>query len=81
MINKEKLKLKTRLKKPRPKRIELSKLDADLDRWFSKYTRLKNSKDGIYATCVTCGKTQELKDMDNGHYISRARKATKFTQR
>ena len=69
------------LKKPQLKRIDLSKLDKILDSWYSKYIRLRDSRDGIHATCVTCGKVDELKYMDNGHYISRTKRATKYDER
>ena len=47
------------------------------DTYFSRYIRLKYSKDGK-CTCYTCGKIEDITDMDNGHYQKRTHKATRY---
>ena len=43
--------------------------------------RLKASDDGGYCSCVVCGVTRHYKDgMQGGHFISRARAATKLLE-
>ena len=50
-----------------------------LDSIFSQYIRLRYSKNEI-ATCVTCGKQDHWKKMQNGHFISRKHYATRFDE-
>ena len=50
-----------------------------LDNIFSQYIRLRYSKNEI-ATCVTCGKQDHWKKMQNGHFISRKHYATRFDE-
>ena len=47
------------------------------DTYFSRYIRLKHSKDG-YCTCYTCGTDVSIKELDNGHYQKREHKATRY---
>jgi hypothetical protein len=61
-------------KKPTRKTI-ITKLDSI----FSQYIRLRYSKNEI-ATCVTCGKQDHWKKMQNGHFISRKHYATRFDE-
>lgn len=68
-----------RIKKP-VKRVNLSSLDKELDKYYSRFIRLRDSN-GMFAACVTCGREHHITEMDNGHYISRARKATKYDER
>ena len=42
----------------------------ELDSWFSKYIRLKYSKDGN-CICYTCGYTANWKKLQNGHLATR----------
>lgn len=60
---------------------ELSKPDLieKLDRVFSEFIRLRDSYNG-YCTCVTCGKPGHWKTMQNGHYISRGKLNTRFSE-
>jgi hypothetical protein len=60
-------------KKPSRKTI-ITKLDSI----FSQYIRLRYSKNEI-ATCVTCGKQDHWKKMQNGHFISK-HYATRFDE-
>jgi hypothetical protein len=50
-----------------------------LDNIFSQYIRLRYSKNEI-ATCITCGKQDHWKKMQNGHFISRKHYATRFDE-
>jgi hypothetical protein len=61
-------------KKPSRKTIILK-----LDNIFSQYIRLRYSKNEI-STCVTCGKQDHWKKMQNGHFISRKHYATRFDE-
>jgi hypothetical protein len=47
------------------------------DTYFSRYIRLKYSKDGS-CTCYTCGTIKDIKEVDNGHYMKREHKATRY---
>ena len=56
---------------------ELTKV---LDKVFSEYIRLKFSDDNGYCRCVTCGSIRKWNDIDNGHFINRDVKATRFDE-
>jgi len=58
--------------------IPLKQLKSTLDDWYSYYIRLKYTNDQGFVSCVTCGKTVEPKEIQNGHYISRNNLATRF---
>lgn len=60
-------------RKSRPK----SKLIKDLDAVYSRYIRYKYSVDG-WVSCVTCGKSRPVKEMQNGHYVSRRFHSTRW---
>jgi hypothetical protein len=57
------------LKKP-----TVTKTKKTADKWFSKYVRLRDSllfgKYG-WCRCCSCGKVDEIKNMDAGHWINR----------
>lgn len=63
--------------KPKVKKITRSKLVKQMDEIFSIYIRLKDAKDGM-ATSVTCGTTKPWKEMQNGHFFTRGRQATRW---
>ena len=51
------------------------------DMYFSRYIRLKHSfeNDGItYCTCFTSGDIVPIKELDNGHFMKREHKATRY---
>jgi hypothetical protein len=56
-----------------------STIVASLDGWFSKYIRLKYSKDG-FGHCFTCGKKAEWKELQAGHFQSRAKYSTRWDE-
>lgn len=57
----------------------VSRWKKEADRVFSKYMRLKHSKNGI-CTCYTCGHQGEIKKMQLGHFSPRQHLATRFDE-
>lgn len=57
--------------------LNISKVMRLADMYFSRYVRLIHSKNGL-CTCYTCGIIQDIKEVDNGHYIKREHKSTRF---
>lgn len=55
-------------------------MKAKLDAVFSKYIRARDSIDGKYCKCVTCGDVHRLEIMDCGHYFSRAHMGTRYEE-
>tara|TARA_R100000541_G_C1873764_1_gene81284 strand:- start:20 stop:427 length:408 start_codon:yes stop_codon:yes gene_type:complete len=55
----------------------ISKLKKELDKWFSLYIRLRNSKDGM-SICFTCNKIDHYKKLQNGHFQSRRHTSTRW---
>lgn len=56
-----------------------SKLIKKLDVVFSEYIRNRYAKNGI-SECITCGKKDEWKKLQAGHFISRARYSTRWNE-
>jgi hypothetical protein len=52
------------------KQKTMAGLLEDIAKIVQRYVRLKASEDG-YCQCVTCGKVDDWKNMDGGHFISR----------
>jgi hypothetical protein len=52
-------------------------LMSSADTYFSRYIRLKHSENGK-CTCYTCGDIKDIKEVDNGHYMKREHKATRY---
>jgi len=61
------------------KKLSRSKLVRKLDKAFSLYIRLKNSRKEI-ATCFTCGKRDHYKQLQNGHFMSRKYYSTRWDE-
>lgn len=59
---------------------ELKKYKKELDKIFSKFIRLRDSKNGI-GICITCGRRKEWKYMDCGHYIKRQYLPTRYDEK
>ena len=55
-------------------------LKRRLDRVFSKYIRYNYSVDGENVECYTCGVVKPIKQMQNGHHISRAISPTRYSE-
>lgn len=53
---------------------------AQLDRWFSKFIRLRDAMPNGYVKCISCGRIVPLKEVDNGHYCSRTNLSLRFSE-
>jgi hypothetical protein len=51
---------------------ELTKLKAKADKVFSQYVRIRDSGRDGFAHCITCDKRAHWKELQNGHFVSRA---------
>jgi hypothetical protein len=51
---------------------ERSKAVKKLDKIFSEYIRLRKTDDSGYGNCYTCGANHFWKEVDAGHFMSRA---------
>ena len=79
-INKGKVNLKNEKKREwRDKKREFNTSGAmsNADTYFSRYIRLIYSNFGN-CTCFTCGTEKPIKSVDNGHYMKREHKATRY---
>ena len=47
---------------------------------FSKWIRLRDSDENGMVKCITCPSKKHWKDMDAGHYITRAKESTLFME-
>lgn len=65
--------------KRKPVVRSMSWLKRSLDTYFSQYIRNKYSVNGI-CTCYTCGKKLPIKQMQNGHFISRGYLVTRWNE-
>ena len=61
------------------KQVKRSTLVKNLDAIFSQYIRRKDAIDEI-ATCVTCGKKDHWKKLQNGHFMSRRHYSTRWDE-
>ena len=61
------------------KKITRSKIVKKLDAIFSQYIRKKNSIHGK-AKCFTCGKIDQWKKLQNGHFQSRRHYSTRWNE-
>ena len=52
----------------------------DLDRVFSLYIRIKYADENGIVTCFVCDKPYHYLKLDNGHYVSRGNKATRYLE-
>ena len=62
-----------------PRKTSRKTLVKKLDTIFSIYIRRKNSVNEI-AQCITCGKKDHWKKMQNGHFMSRKHYATRWDE-
>jgi len=51
-----------------------------LDKVFSHWTRLKHSDSEGQVKCFTCGKQSHWKEMHAGHFVTRAKYATRWNE-
>jgi hypothetical protein len=66
------------LKFPKIKTCKSKDLLGTLDTVFSEFIRLRDSDENGYCRCITCGRVFYWKEIENGHFIQRDRKATRF---
>lgn len=57
-----------------------SKLVRELDRVFSIYIRMRDANLDGFAECVTCGKVDQWKSLQCGHFMSRGKYATRWDE-
>lgn len=65
------------------KKNEKTKAMEKADLMFSRYIRLKYSFERSgerVCQCYTCGTTKPIKEIDNGHYISRENQSTRYDE-
>ena len=74
--NKNSIKKKPK-KKPGPKTTRKG-LRFSLDRAFSWYIRLTHADEDGICTCFTCGKRLHWSQIQNGHFVSRGKLATRW---
>jgi len=53
-------------------------LIAKLDKVFSQYVRLRVCDEYGFSDCFTCGTRRHWKEVDAGHFITRAKFATRW---
>jgi len=56
----------------------ISKLKKELDKWFSLFIRLRHTDYNGKNQCCTCGKVDDWKKLQCGHFVSRKHLATRF---
>ena len=61
------------------KKLSRSKIVKKLDTIFSQYIRKKNSDHGM-SQCFTCGKIDDWKKLQNGHFQSRRHYSTRWDE-
>lgn len=66
--------------KKKRKQPGIPQLKKRLDSVFSQYIRHNWSVDGETVECYTCGVVKPIKEMDNGHHISRAISPTRYSE-
>lgn len=59
-------------------KLTKTKLKAKLDKVFSIYVRTKDADEKGMVACFTCGQVKHWKEMHAGHFMSRARHATRW---
>lgn len=66
----------------KPKKPSTASLVKKLDRVFSLYIRLRDSKpfNHQYFRCISCGQIKPFDQMDCGHFIGRTHMATRFDE-
>ena len=60
--------------------VKTRDLEKKLDRVFSEFVRLSAADDNGVVKCFTCGNCHHWKETHCGHFIPRARKATRYSE-
>lgn len=65
-----------------PKKPSVATLTRKLDKVFSEFIRLRDSKPYGYKyfRCISCGQIKPFEQMDAGHFVSRIHKATRWDE-
>jgi hypothetical protein len=63
------------------KTLSFAKLEAEADRLFSLLVRQKAANEIGLAKCCTCGAIHHWRRLQNGHFISRGNKSTRFDEK
>lgn len=73
---------KAKEKAPRERKPSVQTLIRKLDKIFSEYIRLRDSKPYGYKyfRCISCGQLKPYDQMDCGHFIGRMHMATRFDE-
>ena len=60
----------------------IATLTRKLDKVFSEYIRLRDSKpyDYKYFRCISCGQIKPFEQMDAGHFVGRTHRATRWDE-
>lgn len=64
------------------KKQAVASLTRKLDKVFSEFIRLRDSKPYGYKyfRCISCGQIKPFEQMDAGHFVSRIHKATRWDE-
>lgn len=73
---------KAKEKVPRVKKPSVASLVKKLDKEFSLYIRLRDSRTYGYKyfKCISCGRIRPFDQMDCGHFIGRTHMSTRFDE-
>lgn len=66
--------------KAKPKKKSIKDLKNELDRVFSIWIRISHADENGNVACITCQKVHPWKEIQNGHYQSRGKMATRWTE-
>lgn len=64
-----------------PKKLSIAKEVQKVAEALQLLKRMEDANDDGICKCISCGKLVHWKDADGGHYISRARLATKLEEK
>ena len=56
------------------------KKHATLDKWFSRFIRLRDSDENGVFQCISCGKYKNFDKMDAGHFINRRKMSVRWSE-
>lgn len=59
------------------KKQGVAQLKKKADKFYSQATRLRHSEDGV-SQCITCGVKKPWKELQAGHFVSRAVNSLRF---
>lgn len=66
------------VKKPVDAGKERQKAKAKADKWHSEWIRLRDAGPDGYLQCITCPRRIHWRDADAGHFLTRAKEATRY---